>query len=263
MNFAAVFCGNGGHTHRWSGVSVWLRLTAGAVRRGFAAAALSLLFSLLLYANANAQGDGDSRRVNVASDSAVYGAEGKQVTFSGNVVATFGEWNLNAATLQVSDADEGKEYLAVGSPLTIRGKSEEGDAVTMFANLIRFAENGDAVLEGGVRLCAGDECSRAQLNADKIHWQRGARNIQLTGTPASAKWQPPESAQGEGAVSARGNDIRYDFDSGAASLVGDALFGRDGAEITGKRIDFNVRTGEMKAEAPSEGRVRAVLEAGE
>ncbi len=202
---------------------------------------------------------GDAGEVKVVSDSAVYGGGGEQVVFSGNVLATAGVWRLAAASLRADVGGVEKEYRAFGSPLTVFGETGEGEDVVLNAMRLRFS-GGDALAEGEVRLCAGVDCARAEVFAASARWRGDSESVELRGTPARGSWLPPEGGE---KVRARARVLRFDAVSGWAVLQGDALFARGDAQITGEKIEFNLRTGEMKALAPAEGRVRAILGAGE
>ena len=99
----------------------------------------------------------EERRVNVASDSAIYGAGGDDVIFSGNVVATIGVWHLAAATLQVRDGT----YLASGEPLRASGITPGGGTVMLSANVFRYD---------------------------------GEQAVQIIGKPVRAQWQTADGA---------------------------------------------------------------------
>lgn len=151
----------------------------------------------------------DERRVNIASDSAVYGAGGDDVVFAGNVVATIGLWRLSAATLRVQDG----RYFAQGHPLRAFGETESGGTVVVNAGYLDY-DGVDKVRISG----AGDK-------------------------PVMAGW-----LAADGDITVRAQTITYDLASGDALLIGDALLGRGAEQITGSRISVNVNTGAMKAE---------------
>ncbi|MGI9338522.1 MAG: LptA/OstA family protein [Gammaproteobacteria bacterium] len=153
--------------------------------------------------------EAEDRRVNIASDSAVYGAGGDDVVFAGNVAATIGVWHLSAATLQV----RGGQYFAYGNPLRASGTTASGGTVVVNAGYLTYDGIGKVRISG-----AGEK-------------------------PVSAGW-----LAADGDITVRALTITYDLDSGDALLTGDALLGRGAEQITGSRISVNVNTGAMKAE---------------
>lgn len=168
----------------------------------------ALLFGAFALAGVSAAEEG-KRRVNIASDSAVYGAGGDDVVFAGNVLATIGVWHLSAATLQV----RGGKYLVYGDPIRASGVAASGGTVVVNAGFLNY-DGGDKVLISG----AG-------------------------GAPVRAGWM---SADGD--ITVRALTITYNLGSGDALLFGDALLGRGAEQITGTRISVNIKTGAMKAE---------------
>lgn len=179
-------------------------------KRGLMAAlaAFALLFAALALA-AEDDDKGGKRRVNIASDSAVYGAAGGDVVFSGNVAATIGVWHLSAATLEV----RGGSYFVYGEPIYASGVAKNGGTVVVNAGFLNY-DGVDKVLISG----AG-------------------------GGPVRAGWM---SADGD--ITVRALTITYDLTSGDALLTGDALLGRGAEQISGTRISVNINTGAMKAE---------------
>lgn len=179
---------------------------------GFVAVALVFVVAAAFVAAAAAEekdDDNNRRRVNIASDSAVYGAGGDDVVFAGNVAATIGVWHLSAATLEV----RGGRYFAHGDPLRASGVASAGGTVIVNAGFLDYDGSGKVKITGA------------------------------KGGPVRAGWMAAD-----GDITVRAMTITYDLDSGAALLIGDALLGRGAEQITGTRISVNINTGAMKAE---------------
>ena len=232
-----------------------MRLMGGMSGTFFQLLAAAFVVSVLSVAAAQEEG---RRVINVSSDRAEYAADNKSVLFSGNVVMQAEGLSVRAVSLQVEKDAAGNRYVARGAPVmmycddcaSVVLRAEAGDEM-------RYNVAADRLqMEGGVHVCADDNCALGELHAETADWERSDGALLLRGELVRARWQPADEAD---AIIAEAREIRYDLVSGDVVLEGDALIKRGDGEVRGNAININVKTGALAAEAAPKERVRATF----
>lgn len=109
---------------------------------------------------------------------------------------------------------------------------------------------GNVIMTQGSMLIEGDEVTI-------LSQERSVTKIIATGKPAHFKQQ---SEQQQHPTKAYAQRINYDLGDEAIVLLNDASLMQGGDTISGKRIDYNIATEQVKAASTNDSRVNIVLE---
>ena len=194
--------------------------------------------------------------IDVTGDTVQYSVDGKRAEFVGNVEARFNDSVMYADKLVVSIGADGNRYVATGSPMRGECANCGKSPLSFWAGQVAYdAVATDLSLSNGITVCLGAQCAKGRLTATQGEWLRMAQKAWLSGE-VQGHWQQ----ENEAATHIEAQRVEYDIGHGLVALRGGAKLSRDGNELLGESIEFNLNSGAMRADGGDSGkRVRAVF----
>ena len=195
--------------------------------------------------------------VRVEADNVVHDEATGTVTYSGNVVVTRGEMQLQSDTLVINrDSNTGEGIItATGNPLKFQSNSEEqmvsGDASTATYQV----DSRQLELQGSPMHFESVDARGQKLNgsAREARYDMEASFLSMSGSPVRFRQTATADKQ---PVTGTSSQADYDMNRKLLVLSGDATVQQDGNTVRNDRIVFNLKESVITAGARANARER-------
>lgn len=192
--------------------------------------------------------------IEIESDTAEHVQAENLTLFEGNVRIISPPYQLAGDKLQVAKAADNNHFNLQGSPVSVQCADCQSYKLSgRLGQMVDYDEaKGYVVADGGIDLCANDNCEQYRVTAQKAELANKAGILTLFGAPqVSAVWFLQQQQE---LLKIKADKIEFNMAKNLLQLAGNVEVKRGEVVISGAAISVNTQTGEITASE----RVKAV-----